>query len=93
MRKGDKGNLTRPEGRQVKYDGIKLIQLCSFALSGVEGHETHLCFNFAQHERIRVTSCCWEQNRARPDTGSRIYLQLIAADPVAMATMVARAGV
>lgn len=32
----------------------------------------------------------WEQHRARPDTGSRVYLQLIAADPLAVASLVGR---
>lgn len=35
----------------------------------------------------------WEQWRTRPDTGSRVYLRLIAADPVAVASLVARTAI
>lgn len=34
----------------------------------------------------------WEQNRSHPDSGSKIYLRMIAADPVAVRQLVAKAA-
>lgn len=34
----------------------------------------------------------WEQNRTQPDSGSRVYLKMIEADPVAVRKLVEKAA-
>ena len=46
---------------------------------------------FADRFKLPVGSVRdWEQNRRQPDSGSRIYLQMIEADPAAVEQIIAK---
>jgi putative transcriptional regulator len=71
----------RSRGRETKPVDVKAIRV---AMNLTQGE-------FARKYRLPVgTVRDWEQKRTQPDSGSRVYLQLIEAEPEVVLRMVER---
>jgi putative transcriptional regulator len=69
----------RSRGRETKPVDVKAIRL-AMNLTQTE---------FARRFRLPIgTLRDWEQQRTQPDSGSKLYLQMIAAEPAAVLRIV-----
>ena len=75
------GDKTR--GREVKPVDLKAIRRSMNLTQDQFAKAYHLPLGTVRD---------WEQNRTQPDSGSRVYLKMIEADPVAVRKLVEKAA-